>query len=162
MSVCTDREVQEQSRGGEGKETRLGWKEIFLFFCIISQLHFWSKFKVVLSLCWHISLVGPLIWQFKKKFNNPLTSSITITQLSGLSWPNVLSKVNFVLMSMALCSTRCSPLWPNTQYPLCFCNTCPLHLYSFWMQLQKFLNHPKCSRSRKRHQLCKTGAFFWS
>lgn len=50
--------------------------------------------------------------------NNPLTSNCySVMRLSGLSWPHVLSEVNFVLMSAALSSTRCSGLRLNTCYP---------------------------------------------
>lgn len=86
----------------------------------------WEKKKRRFWLYWalrsSIFLVCPPIeWSFLTgshlgEFNNPLTC-YTVTQLSGLSWPHVLSEVNFVLMSMALSSTRCSALWLNNSYP---------------------------------------------
>lgn len=118
MSLRTAREVREQSGGEQRKEAKLEKKDE-------REKHYFDQiFKVVLSLGSSILPVCPPIeYSFLTgihfgEFNNPLTSvCYHATQLSGLSWPHVLSEVNFVLMSMVLSSTRCSALWLNTCYP---------------------------------------------
>ena len=116
----------------EGKAGQKQWRDKEAY---LQQLCFWT----------------PLV--FPDVLNNLLTEKCyTLVQLSGLIWPHVPSEVNFVLMSMALSSTRCSALWLNTCYPLWFLNACPLHLYFHWTRTEIELSQVK-NRSDQEEKL---------
>lgn len=80
----------EQMRAEKGRKAQEKWSER-------KRADFYPKFTVALILCSSILLVCPhLEYSFLGEFNNPLTSNCnTISQLYRLSWPHVLSEVNF-------------------------------------------------------------------
>lgn len=121
----------EQSRGEQRKEARLRRKDRREKEQIFTQTMrlYWAYVQSVILVCPHIE------YSFLGEFSNPLTSNCyPIMQLSGLSWPHVLSEVNFEWMSMALSSTRCSalwlPFWPSDSLtPACYSCTLSGHSY---------------------------------